>query len=94
MVRLQLVISDEEAATLEATRRRLGHSTMKAYFNDAFCLLEFAIQQTEEGREIGTFNSGRNSFRALAIPALITVRRKAEMAKLAGSFRAPTTEKG
>lgn len=86
MVRLQIVISDEEAVTLEATRRELGHSTMKAYFDDAFNLLEFAIQQTEEGREIASLNPRSNSFRAVTFPALMTVRRKTEMAKLAGNL--------
>lgn len=94
MVRLQIVMSDEEAANLEALRKKSGHTTMKSYLNDAFGLLEFAIQQTEEGREIASLNPKRNSFRALTTPALMTVRRKAEMAKLGGSLKPPTTEKG
>ncbi|HEY1760835.1 MAG TPA: hypothetical protein VGG72_36030 [Bryobacteraceae bacterium] len=76
--RLQLELTKERVAEVEALMRELGLKTKTDLFNNALTLLEWAAKEKRRGRIIGSTDEEQQRFKEVLLPALETVARRRE----------------
>jgi hypothetical protein len=70
MMRIQLDLDDAGVELLEHLKRATGLKTHKELFNTAITLLEWAVNQRQQGRLIASMDEENKNYREVLIPAL------------------------
>ena len=76
IVRIQLDVPFERNKEIEDLMKRTSTSTKKEFINNALTLLEWAIEETENGRVIASLDEQNKSYKELVMPILAAVKRK------------------
>ena len=71
--RLQVPITDEQLAEIDALVSRSGLRTRTALFDSALCLFDWAIDQSAKGRSIAAVDDDDGTFYEITMPALRNV---------------------
>jgi hypothetical protein len=69
-MRLNLEFSEQRVEDLKRLLDETDTATMKDLVNNAFTVLEWAIDETNAGNEIAAINEGKQVFRVLITPIL------------------------
>lgn len=75
-MRLNFEFSEERVVDLKRFLDVTGTETMKDLVNNAFTLLEWAVDETKAGNEIAAVNEGEQVYRVLVTPILQRVAKK------------------
>lgn len=67
-MRLQFDVTPERAKELDLLMRKCGVESRKDLFNNALTLLEWAIGEVENGKEIASVNEREQKYRILQMP--------------------------
>jgi hypothetical protein len=81
-MRLNFEFSEQRVGDLKKLLEETGAGTMKDLVNNAFTILEWAVEETKAGNEIAAVNEGEEVYRVLILPVLQRVS-KASKAMLA-----------
>jgi len=81
-MRMNFEFSEQRVGDLKKLLNETGTETMKDLVNNAFTILEWAVDETKAGNEIAAVNEGEEVYRVLITPALQRVS-KASKAMLA-----------
>jgi hypothetical protein len=69
-MRLNLEFSEQRVGDLKRLLDETDTETMKDLVNNAFTILEWAVDETNAGNEIAAVNEGKQVFRVLITPML------------------------
>jgi hypothetical protein len=69
-MRLNFEFSDQRVDDLKLLLAATGTETMKDLVNNAFTILEWAVDETKVGNEIAAVNEQKEVFRVLVTPIL------------------------
>ena len=75
-MRLNFEFSEERVGDLKRFLDVTGTETMKDLVNNAFTLLEWAVDETKAGNEIAAVNEDAQVYRVLVTPILQRVMKK------------------
>ena len=75
-MRLNFEFSEERVVDLKRFLNVTGTETMKDLVNNAFTLLEWAVDETKAGNEIAAVNEDEQVYRVLVTPILQRVAKK------------------
>ena len=70
MIRIQIEVTDEQNARLEAMMAETGVKTKKDLLNNALSLLEWAVAETRSGRVIASVDDEHKRYKELVMPIL------------------------
>ena len=73
-MRLQFEVRDERVEHIDQLQEKLGLSTRTELFNNALALLNWAIEQKEEGCKIASIRDEDQGYRELIMPSLEKVK--------------------
>lgn len=73
-MRINLEFSEERVGDLKKLLEETDTSSMKDLVNNAFTVLEWAVEETKAGNEIAAVNEKEQVYRVLAMPILRRVR--------------------
>ena len=76
-MRMNFEFSEERIQDLQQLREDIGAESMKDLANNAFTLLEWAVNETKNGNEIAAVNEKEKVYRVLIMPLLRNVARAA-----------------
>lgn len=74
--RLQIPLSDDQLKLIDEMVQRGDFRNRTTMFDEALCLLEWAMKEAEEGREIGSFSRESPIVNTYEIPVLTRIKRK------------------
>lgn len=74
-VRMQFDFSEDRVNELEAMMQKCNISTRKELINNALSILEWAIEETEQGHDIAAIDRKEKQFFALRMPILSSVKK-------------------
>ena len=80
--RIQFEISDEAVKSIEQLKEQANITTTRELFNNALTLLEWAVKEVSEGKEISSFDEKEEKIKTLEMPILSNVRKRKEFASL------------
>jgi hypothetical protein len=72
--KIQLELPKERIAEIEDLMRRTNTATKKDFINNALTLLEWAIEERENGRIITSLDERNKSYKELVMPILSSVK--------------------
>jgi hypothetical protein len=81
MVRVQLDLPVQRIEELEKLIAKTGVTTRKDLFENALTLLEWAVEQREQGRIIASVDEEEDFYRELVMPALASVKHEAKISR-------------
>lgn len=70
LTRVQFDFSKDRVADIEKLKVQLGVSTRKDVFESALTLLEWAVEQVGNGRDLGAFDNQTATFHGVVMPGL------------------------
>ncbi|WP_318458362.1 hypothetical protein [Photobacterium leiognathi] len=73
-VRVQFDLSEERASEIQDLMDKCGINTRKELFNYALTILEWAVEESENGLDIAAINRAEKEFYALRMPILSKVK--------------------
>ena len=76
-MKLQFEMDESAVSELESLRTRLGLTSIREVFDNAFALLAWAVKQKSNGRAIASLNPITQEYSELEMPALSHVARAA-----------------
>ncbi|MGC2742791.1 MAG: hypothetical protein WA672_06360 [Candidatus Angelobacter sp.] len=76
-MRMNFEFTEERIQDLQQLREDIGAESMKDLANNAFTLLEWAVNETKNGNEIAAVNEREKVYRVLIMPLLRNVARAA-----------------
>lgn len=74
-VRMQFDFTEDRVKELEAMMAKCDISTRKELFNNALTVLEWALEESEQGHEIAAIDRKEKQFFALRMPILMQARK-------------------
>ena len=74
-MRIQLDLADENVAQLQQLIEKAGVHTYKELFDNALALLNWAIEERQLGRRIGSIDETEQAYRELGMKILEGVER-------------------
>jgi len=77
-MRLNLAFSEQRVGDLKRLLDETDTTTMKDLVNNAFTILEWAVDETNAGNEIAAVNEKKQVFRVLITPILQKVAKMRE----------------
>lgn len=80
-MRLNFEFTDERVGDLKQLQSETGAESMKDLVNNAFTLLEWAVNETKNGNEIAAVNEADETYRVLVLPLLQQVAKKQKTAE-------------
>lgn len=82
-MRMNFEFPEERIQDLQKLRADTGAESMKDLVNNAFTILEWAVNETKGGNEIAAVNENTKTYRVLVMPLLRNVARavKRELTK-------------
>lgn len=82
-MRMNFEFPEERFQDLQQLRKDTNAESMKDLVNNAFTILEWAVNETKSGNEIAAVNEKEKTYRVLVMPLLLNVARaiKRELAK-------------
>jgi hypothetical protein len=80
MTRFQIELSDAQNSALEQLMEDCGIATKKELMNNAFTLLEWAVNERKHGRAIASLDDENGKLRELILPIFMHVRISSEEA--------------
>jgi hypothetical protein len=69
-MRMNFEFSEQRVGDLKKLLDETGTETMKDLVNNAFTILEWAVDETKAGNEIAAVNEGEEVYRVLVMPVL------------------------
>ncbi len=75
-MRLNFEFPDERVEELKQLQAETGTESMKDLVNNAFSLLEWAVNETKDGNEIAAVNEDEETYRVLVLPLLQRIAKK------------------
>ena len=69
-MRMNFEFSEQRVGDLKKLLDETGTETMKELVNNAFTILEWAVDETKAGNEIAAVNEGEEVYRVLVMPVL------------------------
>ncbi len=69
-MRMNFEFSEQRVGDLKKLLNETGTETMKDLVNNAFTILEWAVDETKAGNEIAAVNEGEEVYRVLVMPVL------------------------
>ena len=69
-MRLNFEFTKEQVDQLNKLKLKTGVSSMKELFNNAFMMLDWAVDEVQEGREIAALAVEQDSYRIFVTPLL------------------------
>lgn len=93
VVRLQFDVRRAQLNIIENLVETCGLSSKKELFSNAMALMKWAVQETQKGRRIASYDPDRDEIEMVALPALDLIEQPGErdFAVAASSEVAPTT---
>ncbi len=82
-MRLNLELNESQADSLQELRKRTGAGTTKDLVNHALTMLEWMVDEIDEGSEITAVNTENKTYRVLITPLLqyVAKQRERELAR-------------
>lgn len=74
-VRMQFDFTEDRVKELEAMMAKCGINTRKELFNNALTILEWALEESEQGHDVAAIDRKDKQFFALRMPILTQVRK-------------------
>ena len=75
-MRLNFEFSEEQIMDLKSLQQKTGAATMKDLFNNAFSMLEWAVEETVNGNEVAALSEEDKNYRVLVMPLLQRVAKQ------------------
>lgn len=88
--RLQVEVSAEQLAHIQALMSVCGFRTQKELINNAITMFEWAVEEVQRGNAVASFNKAGNTYEVLGMPALKAAARNGLERGHAGMQSAPT----
>jgi hypothetical protein len=76
-VRMQFDFPEDRVKELEAMMQKCNVGTRKELINNALTILEWAIEETEQGNDVVAIDREEKQFFALRMPILNSVKKSA-----------------
>lgn len=74
-VRMQFDFTEEKVKELEAMMEKCDISTRKELFNNALTILQWALDESEQGHDIAAIDRNEKQFYALRMPILMQAKK-------------------
>jgi len=68
MQRIQFELTDDQVKDIEKLMKRTGTSTKREFFNNAIAILEWAVDESSDGRKIASMDDSSHSYKELVMP--------------------------
>jgi hypothetical protein len=78
IMRIQLELPEAKVQELKALMEETGVETYKDLFNNALTLLEWAIEEVEDGRVLASVDEQNDKYRVLVMPILERMAKRAK----------------
>lgn len=91
-VRVQIDLSEDKVQALKELMKKADIATQKELINNALTVLEWIVNETQQGRAIASINEDTMSYKQLAMPILSAVADKARKARIAVQTKPAGTE--
>lgn len=75
-VRVQFDLTEDKVNEIQEIMDKSGMSSRKDVFNTALTLLEWAIDESEQGHDIAAIDRAKKEFFSLRMPVLDTAKKK------------------
>jgi hypothetical protein len=75
-MRMNFEFPEERVEDLQKLKKATATNNMKDLVDNAFSLLEWAVNETKDGNEIAAINENKRAYRVLIMPILQRVARK------------------
>jgi hypothetical protein len=73
-MRLNFELNEAQMASINALKARTGASSMKELFNNALSILDWAVDEIAQGREIAAVSPDSKNYRVFVTPLLRQVQ--------------------
>jgi len=68
MQRIQFELTEDQVKEIEKLMKRTGTSTKREFFNNAIAILEWAVDESADGRKIASMDDSSHSYKELVMP--------------------------
>jgi len=88
MARIQLELPESRISSIKELMEVLGVETYKDLFNNALSLLDWTVEQVQDGRIIAALKTDDNKYKELVMPVLQHAARQARVLASTGAANA------
>jgi hypothetical protein len=87
VVRLQFDVRRAQLNIIEKLVEVCGLSSKKELFSNSMALMKWAVQETQKGRRIASYDPDRDEIEMVALPALDLIEQPSEAGLVSSRFR-------